>query len=159
VEEATLFYFGKHVDRLTLGECALLAGIPKNPTHYSPRNNPDAARRRRHWILGQMVQHGFATQAAADAADAEPIRLAEPSDDAEGIAPEVVEAVRAILRQAAGEAGLRTGGFSIRTTIDPVLERAAREALQAGLRDLDARQGYTGPLLAPGTRRTPGRPG
>src|SRR5262249_47497465 len=96
---------------------------------------------------------------AAAAADAEPIRLAEPNDAAEGIAPEVVEAVRGVLRQVAGEAALRVGGFSVRTTIDPTLERAAREALQAGLRDLDARQGYTGPLLAPGTRRVSGRPG
>jgi penicillin-binding protein 1A len=94
VEEAARFYFGKHVDQLTLGECAIIAGIPKSPTHYSPRLHPDAARTRRHWILGQMVSNHFITQAEADQADAEPIRLADPDDESQGVAPEVVEAAR-----------------------------------------------------------------
>lgn len=159
VEEAARFYFGKHVEELTLGECALLAAIPKSPVHYSPRNNPEAARRRRRWILRQMVANRFVTQAEADAADAEPIRLVEPEDESEGIAPEVVEIVRTTLRRTVGEEALRTGGYTVVTTIDPVLERAARDAVQAGLRELDSRQGYLGPLLPPGARRIRGRPG
>ena len=159
VEEAARFYFGKHVNELTLGECVLLAGIPKSPTHYSPRLHPDAARTRRHWILGQMVSNRFITQAEADVADAEPIRLADPDDESQGVAPEVVEAARVLLRQTAGDEALRQGGYTITTTLDPELQREARAALQAGLRDLDARQGYFGPLLEPGVRRVRGRAG
>ena len=159
VEEASRFYFGKHVDQLTLGECALLAAIPKSPTHYSPRLHPDAARTRRHWILGQMVSNRFVTQAEADAADAEPIRLADPDDENEGMAPEVVEQAREMLRATAGEEALRSGGYTIATTLDPELQREARAALQAGLRDLDTRQGYIGPLLEPGVRRVRGHAG
>jgi penicillin-binding protein 1A len=159
VEEAARFYFGKHVEQLTLGECAIIAGIPKSPTHYSPRLHPDAARTRRHWILGQMVSNRFITQAEADAADAEPIRLADPDDESQGVAPEVVEAARELLRRTAGDEALRAGGYTIQTTLDPELQREARAALQAGLRDLDGRQGYFGPLLEPGVRRVRGHAG
>ncbi|MEI8257564.1 MAG: transglycosylase domain-containing protein, partial [Deltaproteobacteria bacterium] len=159
VEEAARFYFGKHVEQLTLGECALLAAIPKSPTHYSPRLHPDAARVRRRWILGQMVSNRFITQTEADAADAEPIRLADPDDESQGVAPEVVETARELLRRTVGEEAMRGGGYTVTTTLDPELQREARAALQGGLRDLDARQGYLGPLLEPGLRRVRGRPG
>ncbi len=159
VEEASLFYFGRHVDQLTLGQCALLASIPKSPVHYSPRNNPEGALRRRHWVLGQMVSNHFVSQADADAADAEPLVLAEVRDDAEGTAPEVVEAARQMLRRTVGDEATRRGGYTVYTTIDPVLEHAAREAVQAGLRELDARQGYVGPLLPADQRRVRGHPG
>ncbi len=156
VEEAARFYFGKHVGELTLGECALLAGIPKSPVHYSPRNDLEAALRRRRWILGQMVSNHFVTQAQADAAAAEPVRLATAVDDDEGSAPEVVDLVRRTLSQLAGDDALRRGGYTVYTTIDPALQRAAREAVTRGLLQLDARHGYRGPLAAPGSRRPAG---
>ncbi|MDP3279042.1 MAG: PBP1A family penicillin-binding protein [Deltaproteobacteria bacterium] len=158
VEEAARFYFGKHARELTLGECVLLAGIPKSPVQYSPRNHPEAARRRRRWILNQMVDKEFISRAEADAADAEPMRIREGDDD-EGNAPEVVEQARSYLRQIAGDTALRDGGYTVYTSIDPVLQRAAREAVQVGLRELDDRQGYRGPLLAPGVRRARGGSG
>jgi penicillin-binding protein 1A len=158
VEEAARFYFGKHARELTLGECALLAGTPKSPVLYSPRNHPEAALRRRRWILGQMVDKQFITRAEADAAEAEPLRLQETSED-EGSAPEVVAAARALLLQLGGEDAIRRGGYQIHTTIDPVLQRAARDAVQSGLRELDDRQGYRGPMLPAGARRQRGRPG
>jgi penicillin-binding protein 1A len=156
VQEAARFYFGRDVGELSLGECALLAGIPKSPVHYSPRNDLPAALRRRHWILGQMVEKGFVTQAQADAADAEPVRLAEAPQDADGFAPEVVDAVRRTLAQLAGNDAVRRGGYTVHTTIDPALQRAARVSLVRGLRDLDARHGYHGPFVAPGQRRPRG---
>lgn len=158
VEEAARFYFGKHARELTLGEATLLAGAPKSPVLYSPRTHPEAALHRRRWILGQMVSNQFITQAQADAAAAEPLRLREVSDD-EGSAPEVIEAARTLLTQIEGEDAVRRGGYQIYTTIDPALQRAARDAVQAGLRELDDRQGYHGPLLAPGARRVRGRAG
>ena len=151
VEEAARFYFGKHVGELTLGECALLAGIPKSPVHYSPRNDLEAALRRRRWILGQMVDKRFITQAQADQAAAEPVHLV-PSDDDDGDCPEVVDLVRRTLAQVGGEGALRRGGFTVYTTLDPALQRAARESVTRGLTQLDARHGYRGPLGAPGAR-------
>jgi penicillin-binding protein 1A len=156
VEEAAQFYFGKRARDLTLGECVLLAGAPKSPVLYSPRNHPEAALRRRRWILAQMVEKQFITRADADAAEAEPLRLHEGADD-EGSAPEVVAAARALLTQVAGEDAIRRGGYRIYTTVDPALQRAARDAVQTGLRELDDRQGYRGPLREPGARRPHGR--
>jgi penicillin-binding protein 1A len=158
VEEAARFYFGKHARELTLGECALLAGAPKSPVLYSPRSHPEAALNRRRWILGQMVSNQFISREQADLAAAEPLRLRDVNDD-EGTSPEVVEAARALLLQIEGEDAVRRGGYQIHTTIDPALQRAARDALQAGLRELDDRQGFRGPLLAAGARRVRGRPG
>ncbi|MFO0561110.1 MAG: PBP1A family penicillin-binding protein [Polyangiales bacterium] len=158
VEEAARFYFGKHARELTLGECALLAGAPKSPVLYSPRTHPEAALNRRRWILGQMVSNQFITREQADQAAAEPLRLRDVNDD-EGSSPEVVEAARSMLLQLEGEDSVRRGGYQVYTTIDPALQRAARDALQAGLRELDDRQGYHGPLLAPGARRVRSRAG
>ena len=156
VQEAARYYFGRDVGQLTLGECVLLAGIPKSPVRYSPRNDLDAALRRRHWILGQMVEKGFVTQAQADVADREPVRLSAPSQDAEGAAPEVDDVVRRTLAQLAGADAVRRGGYTVHTTLDPVLQRAARMAVERGLRDLDTRHGYRGPFVAPGQRRPRG---
>lgn len=153
VQEAARFYFGRDVSQLSLGECALLAGVPKSPVHYSPRNDLPAALRRRHWILGQMVANSFITQAQADAADQEPVRLAEAPQDADGFAPEVVDVVRRTLAQVAGNDAVRRGGYTVHTTIDPALQRAARESLVRGLREIDNRHGYHGPFVAPGQRR------
>lgn len=153
VQEAARYYFGRDVGQLTLGECVLLAGVPKSPVHYSPRNDLAAALRRRHWILGQMVEKGFITQPQADAADREPVRLADAPEDADGFAPEVVDIVRRTLAQVAGNDAVRRGGYTVHTSIDPALQRAARESLVRALRDLDARHGYRGPFVAPGQRR------
>jgi len=155
VEEAARFYFGRSVSTLTLGESALLAGIPKSPVRYSPRNNLDLALRRRRWILTQMVEKGFVTQAQADQAAAEPVRLVDRPDD-EGLAPEVVELARRMLVQVAGPEALQRGGYTVRTTLDLGLQRMARQSVTAGLTSLDARQGFRGPLSAPGQRRPRG---
>jgi penicillin-binding protein 1A len=155
VEEAARFYFGKHISELTLGECAILAGIPKSPVHYSPRNHLDEALRRRRWILGQMVSKGFVTQAQADMAATEPVHLTTATEDDGGYAPEVVDMVRHMLAEIAGDEALRQGGYTIYTTIDSTLQRAAREAVTRGVQALDSRHGYRGPLFAPGVRHLP----
>ncbi len=155
VEEAARFYFGRSVSTLTLGESALLAGIPKSPVRYSPRNNLEAALRRRRWILAQMVEKGFVTQSQADQAAAEPVRLVDRPDD-EGLAPEVVELARRTLALVAGPEALQRGGYTIRTSLDLGLQRMARQAVTQGLTSLDTRQGYRGPLSVPGQRRARG---
>ena len=70
-------YFGKQAKDLTIGEAALLAGIPKAPSDYSPTSNPAKAKERRDLVLDLMAKNGFATQAEVDAAKAKPIQLAD----------------------------------------------------------------------------------
>src|SRR5437773_7985409 len=77
VEAGAETYFGKQAKDLTLGEAALLAGVPKAPSDYSPTSNPVKAKERRDLVLELMAKNGFATQAEADAAKAKPIQLAD----------------------------------------------------------------------------------
>ncbi len=157
VEEAARYYFGKGVSELRLHETSLLAGIPKSPVHYSPINDLPAALRRRHWILGQMVANNFVTQAEADQAEREPLHIvAHDDDDGDGLAPEVIDVVRRTLAQVAGNDALRYGRYTVTTTIDRELQRAAREVVARGLESIDTRHGYRAPLVAPGTNRPRG---
>src|SRR6059058_2125817 len=77
VEAGAETYFGKPAKDLTIGEAALLAGVPKAPSEYSPTSNPVRAKERRDLVLDLMAKNGFATQAEVDAAKAKPIQLAD----------------------------------------------------------------------------------
>ena len=77
VEAGAETYFGKQAKDLTIGEAALLAGVPKAPSEYSPTSNPVRAKERRDLVLDLMAKNGFATQAEVDAAKAKPIQLAD----------------------------------------------------------------------------------
>src|SRR5256712_13773374 len=77
VEAGAETYFGKQAKDLTLGEAALLAGVPKAPSEYSPTANATKAKERRDLVLDQIAKAGFASQAEVDAAKAKPIQLAD----------------------------------------------------------------------------------
>ncbi|MEG1160344.1 MAG: transglycosylase domain-containing protein, partial [Acidaminococcaceae bacterium] len=68
IESASLTYFGKHVQDLSLAQCAMLAGLPKSPNYYSPLDNPKAGAERQHIVLDQMAKYGFITQKQAQEA-------------------------------------------------------------------------------------------
>lgn len=149
VEEAARFYFGRSAREVTLGEAAMLAALPKSPSQYSPRTHPEAAERRRRWVIEQMVTHQFITRAEADEALRETVRPIDALEDRADFAPEIAGLVRTELtrlsrspgQEALGEA-LSRGGWTIVTTIDHRLQAAAREAVQRGLVAIDTRQGY-----------------
>lgn len=145
IEEASRFYFGKSVSELRLAEAALLAGIVKGPSIYSPRVSLSRAASRRRYVLDQMGQKGFAPLADVEAAQKEPIALAPETDVSSDLAPEVVEEVRKKLVQLVGPAGER-GGYTITTTIDPALQAAARAAVRKNLDDYAARHKLIAPL-------------
>ncbi|MBI2897527.1 MAG: PBP1A family penicillin-binding protein [Deltaproteobacteria bacterium] len=142
IQEAARYYFGKDVGELSLGQAALLAGIPKAPSHYSPRHDLEAARERRDWVLGEMVRKGLADDEQAASARQEGVRLAPERTEELGCAPEVVAIAQKVLRERVGAEAARRGGFTIETAIDAGLQRVARRSLQEGLRELDARHGY-----------------
>ncbi|MEO7327070.1 MAG: PBP1A family penicillin-binding protein, partial [Minicystis sp.] len=146
VEEAAHLYFGKRVHDVTLGEAALLAGIIKGPEIFSPRVNLARALERRTYVLDQMVQKGFARPDQAEAAKREPVTLAPDAEVLAELAPEVVDEVKRTLRSLVGPAADR-GGFTVTTTIDPVLEAAARNAVRQNADDYAKRRKLTAPLL------------
>lgn len=152
IEEAARYYFGKGVAELSLGEASILAGIPKGPSIYSPRGHLDRSLERREYILGQMVDKGFARQEIADEARAETVTLADPQGSNQELAPEVVAEAMNVLKTQLGNDAAK-GGYTIETTIDPKLQLEARRALRDGLGGFDKRQKLVAPIKRP--KKTP----
>ncbi|MEJ7575899.1 MAG: PBP1A family penicillin-binding protein [Pyrinomonadaceae bacterium] len=144
-EAASQTYFGKEAKDLTLDEAALLAGIPRSTTQYSPTLNPEAARERRNLVLQLMADNGFASQTEADAAKARPIKLA---DSAYHIPPtalrEFVYPVEEIRQQLEDQLTTRVAqsGLVVYSTVNIDAQKQAYEAVRAGLRTYD--RGHTG---------------
>ena len=146
VAAAALNYFDKPLNQLSLAEVAYLAALPKAPSNYHPVRKIKAATNRRNWVLRQMTGNGYISNAETAAAIAQPLEIAAQSGFDAANAPYFTEEVRRALITEYGEDMLYGGGLSVRTTIDPFLQRAARVALQRGLEALDRRQGWRGAL-------------
>lgn len=146
VAAASLNYFNKSLDSLTIAEAAYLAALPKGPNNYHPVRKHDAAVIRRNWVIGRLVKEGYVTPEEAQIATAEPLRVVErdPTEVAE--ADYFAEEVRRELVRLYGEEKLYQGGLSVRTTLDPRLQEAADTALRQGLIAYDRRHGWRGPL-------------
>ncbi|MDQ0462874.1 penicillin-binding protein 1A [Caulobacter ginsengisoli] len=154
VGAAAYNYFGKSLNDLTLAQCAFLASLPKGPDNYHPILHKANAIGRRNWVLGQMAEMRWITQAQAQAAMAEDLKVqAAPSRAKYKDADYFVEEVRQRGLQTLGPR-LTEGGYYMRTTLDPKLQTAAREALMDGLENYDHRHGWRGAwgttTLAPG---------
>jgi penicillin-binding protein 1A len=144
VQSAAHTYFNKDVGQLTLAEAAFLAGLPKGPSDYSPYLRPQAAKRRQAAVLHRMVEEGFLTSKEADQALNELLPFRRLLRDEP--APYFVERVRQRLVADYGETMVYKGGLQVYTTLSRSAQVAATAALQEGLRQLDKRQGYRGPL-------------
>jgi penicillin-binding protein 1A len=139
-------YFGKQLKNLTLDECALIAGLPRNPTLYSPILHPDAALRRRNWVLDRMVaEHMISIKLAAEA-KAKPMHIQRPEHDDTEIAPHFVEWVRESLAVRYSTEEIWRRGLQVYTTLNIPMQHAARKALQDGLREYDKKRGWRGPI-------------
>jgi len=139
VEAAANIYFGKHVWELGLGECALIAGLPRGPTRYSPLVNPDKALSRRTIVLKNLRDTGYITAEQYEQVLEEPLRLSSRSS-AGTIAPYFVSFIRPRLEEILGENRLYRGGLTIQTTIKERWQRVAEQALKKGLVALERRQ-------------------
>jgi penicillin-binding protein 1A len=146
VEEAARFYFGKSISDVDAGEAALLAALPKGPSEIDPWKHGERAKERQRYVLSQMTRYGHLTDKEAQRFAAAPIRLVKPTSTAVGTAPEFVDEVRKVLVEKFGAKKLATLGITIVTTCDARVQKLAREAVEKGLVDLDARQGYRKPL-------------
>ncbi|MBW1859498.1 MAG: PBP1A family penicillin-binding protein, partial [Deltaproteobacteria bacterium] len=138
VEAAARRFFGKPVGELNLAECALVAGMPKSPSRYSPLVNESRALKRREVVLNQMARNGLITQEESKAAKSSPLNLAEgPSIKTK--APYFVTYVRRFLEKELGSARLHRTGLTVHTTLNYRMQEAAEKAVARGLEQLDAR--------------------
>lgn len=146
VQSAAENYYRKDVKDLTLGEMTLIAGLPQAPSRYSPFLRPEAAKKRREYVLRRMLVEGMITQAEHDAANAEPVNVYPVEDVFHEFAPYFVEQARRDVVERYGNPVLLEQGLKIFTTMDSERQRAAQEAVLRGLLTLDKRQGWRGPL-------------
>jgi penicillin-binding protein 1A len=144
VASAAQTYFGKDLSALTIGESAFLAGLPKSPNHYSPFKAYDLAKKRQEHVLARMEEAKFLTRVEREQATAETLNFRRPG----GVqaAPYFVEYIRQLLVAKYGEAMVYKGGLKVYTTLNMEMQKAAEEAFAGGLRELDKRQGWRGPL-------------
>jgi penicillin-binding protein 1A len=139
-------YFGKQLKDLTLEECAMIAGLPRNPTRYSPRLYPEAALTRRNWVLDRMAAEHMISPNLAAEAKAKPMNLRPRTRDDTEIAPHFIEWVRESLAARYSTDDIWRRGLQVYTTLNIQMQKAANRALREGLRNYDKKRGWRGPV-------------
>lgn len=147
VQSAAENYFRKDVKDLSLAEMALIAGLPQAPSSFSPFRNPEAARKRRQYVLGQMRDKGMITRAEHDEASQAEVSVYPVEDVFHEFSPYFTEEVRRDVVARYGNPALLNDGLKIFTTMDSEKQRAAQEAVLWGLLAVDKRQGFRGPVM------------
>ena len=129
LKAAAKTYFGiADLNRLTLGQMALLAGLPQAPSEYDPVQNPVAAAGRRALVLDAMVEYGYVTQAQADVAKAEPIKVTPAQTSI--YAPHFTFRAREQLINLLGEKAAYRGGYRVYTTLDFNMQQLAEKQVK-----------------------------
>jgi penicillin-binding protein 1A len=144
VGAAAHVYYGKSLDKLSIAQIAMIAGLPKAPSAYNPIANPQRALLRRNWILGRMLLLKYIDKNQYQVAVAEQDNAAYHGSISELDAAYIAEMVR---QQVISKFGLKayTEGYSAITTIDSKMQKSAVKALQSGIMAYDERHGYRGP--------------
>ncbi|MEM7688257.1 MAG: transglycosylase domain-containing protein [Pseudomonadota bacterium] len=152
VQAASRAYFDKDVGELDLHEAAFLAILPKAPERYGRRGQEEAAMARRDFVLRQMEDNGFISEAERAAAAAQPLGLVRQRTTRSADAGYFLEEVRRELIEKfgetaeAGDNSVYAGGLWVRTSLDMELQDASREALREGLLRYHGRRGWGGPI-------------
>jgi len=146
VQLAAETYFAKNVEQLNLAEMAMLAGLPKAPNSYSPLKHMEKAKERQAYVLERMVKEGYITQAEADHAKATPIVIRSLKKVNNDQSAYFLEQIRIQLEEKYGEERLYKEGLNIYTTMNAEMQRGAYDAVVNGLKAVDKRQGFRGPL-------------
>ncbi|MEO8215251.1 MAG: penicillin-binding transpeptidase domain-containing protein, partial [Myxococcales bacterium] len=139
-------YFDKSVDELDLGEMATLAGLVRAPSRFSPLTNLEAGRARRDQVLNAMVASGFIPESEATTWKSRPLIIRARPDFFRTYAPYFTEHVRRDVARRYGDKKLWEGGLQVDTTVVPWIDASAQENVDFGLRKLDKRQGWRGPV-------------
>jgi len=143
-EAAAQYYFSKSVNQLSVAEAALLAGMVRGPG-YSPLLNPERSRNRRNLVLRRMQTEKKISSDEAQRAMETPLQLNVQSSRNE-LAAYFVEEIRKYLERTYGTEAVHEQGLRVYTTLDPKIQRAARQALRDGLHAYDKRHGWRGHL-------------
>jgi penicillin-binding protein 1A len=147
VQAAAEAYFGKDVEHLTVAEAAMLAGLPKAPTKFSPYNDYERARERQAYVLKQMREDGWISVQQEEAAREEPMALISREQPLNHVAaPYFVEHIRRWASVRYGDREVFDGGLRIYTTLDMKKQRAAEAAVRDGLHAVDKKLGFRGPI-------------
>jgi penicillin-binding protein 1A len=145
VAAASLNYFGKPLDELTIEEAAYLGALPKGPNNYNPFTNYDRAFERRNYVLQQMFENKYITDVELKEALAKPLKVNPRPFGAQLFSAEsFAEEARRELVAKYGKTTLDKGGYSVRTTLDPKLQLFARQAVARGLIGFDRKRGFRG---------------
>ncbi|MGQ9646034.1 MAG: penicillin-binding protein 1A [Thermodesulfobacteriota bacterium] len=146
VEAAAESYFNKRTEQLNLAEMAMIAGLVKAPSRYSPINNLRRAKERQIYVLTRMTDLGFISQEQKEKAQQTPLKIQSRESAYFSKAPYFTEFIRQLVERKYGKEKLYQEGLRIYTTLDLSLQRAAQKDVDKGLRDLDKRQGFRGPI-------------
>ncbi|MBW1727087.1 MAG: PBP1A family penicillin-binding protein [Deltaproteobacteria bacterium] len=138
VESAARVFFGKPAKDLGLAECALIAGLPKAPSRYSPLVDKDLAVKRRNIVLRQMKDTGIISETAFTQAKEERLRLGKQNSKSVK-APYFVDYIKNFLEETLGSSRLYKGGLTVYTTLDFKLQNVAEHAVANGLFSLEKR--------------------
>ena len=141
IEAASRAYFEKPASQLTISEAAMLAGIIRGPNAYSPFRNMQRATEERNVTLGRMVKNDYITQAEADEAKSQPLRV-RPKNRRVVLDTYVMDAVRRDLDRLLEEENIKTGGLTVITTVDSTIQRSAEIALEKKLSSVEKLPGY-----------------
>jgi penicillin-binding protein 1A len=145
IAAASLVYFDKSVNELTVAEAAYLAALPKAPAALHPIRNHDRAVERRNYVIDRLLENGWIKQSDADTARKDPLTVTNRTNAAHVFAGEYfAEEVRRDVFERYGEKKLYEGGLSVRTTLDTKLQVIARKTMAAGLVNYDEAQGWRG---------------
>ena len=146
VEAAAESYFNKKTEQLNLAEIALLAGLVKAPSRYSPMNNLKRAKERQAYVLTRMADLGYVTAEQKERAIKTPLKLQSRDSAYFSKAPYFTEFVRQQIERKYGKNMIYQEGLRIYTALDLSLQRSAQRSVEVGLRELDKREGFRGPL-------------
>jgi penicillin-binding protein 1A len=142
VASAAENYFGKTIEELNLAESAMLAGLPQAPSKNSPYQHPEQAKKRQAYILNRMVEEGFISHGDLLKALQTPLKIRSKPNEYLEKAPHFVEHVRRYIEEKYGKEALYKNGLHVYTTVDLDIQRAAQEAMESGLREIEKRENY-----------------
>jgi len=140
VESGSRLFFGKSVGELSLEEAALIAGVFRGPSLYSPYTNPKGTVGRRNHVLNRMVEEGYIGKAAGETVKGRPMDVLPLRRTSSEFGAYFFEEVRKYIEKNYGSDALYRAGLKVYTTLDPMLQKYAEGAIQKGLRDTENRE-------------------
>ncbi len=146
VEAAAGNYFGKSAKDLNLAECAILAGLPQAPSRYSPFKSPEKAKQRQIYVLNRMIAESYITNIQATEAINTELDIKPRRNWYIEKVPFYTEHIRRYVEKKYGPDALYNDGLKIYTAVNIEMQKTARKEIERGLKALDKRQGYRGPI-------------